>query len=194
MRKWHSPKGLNLYATLYFTVPFGSAFLPNLAQLLSISCSKTLEILGFSPEIKWPNDLLLERKKVAGILCETVQVKKDLLGIALGIGLNMNMDEETAKLIDQPTTSLMQISKTSWSSEKILAILLPQFIEDLSLLQKEGFKAFHSYYEARLAFKGELILRKEGEKILSGICLGVSEEGLLKVELPTGELINLTTP
>src|SRR5690348_7786351 len=70
-RKWISPKGKNICATLYFTVPQDYPHVANLAQLLSLSCVQVLKSRGFDPQIKWPNDILLEKKKVGGVLCET---------------------------------------------------------------------------------------------------------------------------
>lgn len=189
-RKWVSPKGVNLYATYYFCIPHKAPYLFNISQLLSISCSKILEDLRFSPEIKWPNDLLLEGKKVAGILCETVS-SPAFLSIILGIGLNINMSEEASKTIDQPATSLKQISHKQWSIEEILQKLTSQFLEDLHLLQNKGFQTFRPYYEKHLAFKGQSIKLQDGNRTLSGICEGVSKNGSLVILSPDGERVEI---
>jgi len=68
LRKWISPKGQNIYATIYFCLSKNCKQLSNVGQILSLSCAKVLKSKGFLPQIKWPNDLLLEKKKVAGVL------------------------------------------------------------------------------------------------------------------------------
>ena len=184
-KHWSSPKDMNLYATFYFCVPKTFSFFHNLGQLLSISCSKALEELNFKPLLKWPNDILLDEKKVAGILCELFDLK-DRTGVALGLGMNINMPKELTDRISQPATSLAQVGIKPLSIEDVLSRILKQFAKDLDTLELEGFVAFHSYYNERLAFKGELLQRKVGEESVNGICQGVSKQGKLLLLLPSG--------
>ncbi len=177
-KKWISPKGVNLYATYYFCIPPSSSYIPNLGQIFSISCCKMLKNFKFSPQIKWPNDILLEEKKVAGILCETIQLQKSL-GVILGIGLNINMTNQTLCEIDQKATSLHLISNQQWDIEKILDNLTSCFLEDLKTLESQGFQPFASFYEESLAFKGEKVTIQDGSRLLSGSCHGISPNGNL---------------
>ena len=192
-RKWISPKGLNLCATFYFCVPLKSSFISNLGQILCLSCSSMLKSFGFSPSIKWPNDILLNGKKVAGILCETTQVEtlgeEELLGVALGIGININTDDETLNAIDQPATSLKQISHQEWSIEKLLHKLSSYFVEDLDTLRSRGFGPFASTYDELLAFKGKHVSIQDGTRLLTGVCHSVSKHGNLVLLSDTGEKI-----
>ncbi|MES2199136.1 MAG: biotin--[acetyl-CoA-carboxylase] ligase [Chlamydiota bacterium] len=191
-KKWISPKGLNIYATLYFTLPKGYPFLQNLGQLLSISCCKCVEKMEFHPQIKWPNDLLLEGKKFAGILCEATSCKEET-GIALGLGLNVNMPTEMTKKIDQPATSLMEISQKIWNTEELLHKILTTFLEDLDTLSSKGFAAFSLYYNNHIAFKGQSLQIKDGIASRTGICKGISPEGSLLLTLPSGEEIKISS-
>jgi BirA family biotin operon repressor/biotin-[acetyl-CoA-carboxylase] ligase len=185
-RKWVSPKGVNLYATFYFCILETSSFLPNLAQVISLSTVRMLSQLGFSPQIKWPNDILLSKKKVAGVLCEAIP-QKGSIGIALGIGINVNMEDQMLKEIDQPATSLWQVSRQYWSVDKILKELVDYFVKDLRTLESQGFSPFVPYYEGRLAHKGELIRVKDGDRVIEGICKGIAKNGHLILLLPDGE-------
>lgn len=186
MRKWVSPKGQNLYATLFFCFTRDSKYIANLAQILSLSCATVLKSKGFSPQVKWPNDLLLGGKKVAGVLCETTSLE-NRIGISLGIGINVNMTDELLKTIDQPATSLAQLSGQSWALEQILEMLLQQFIKDLTLLQKKGFEPFRLFYDELLAYKGQTITCEDGAVKLQGICHSINKEGRLNLILPSGE-------
>lgn len=104
-RKWVSPPGLNIYATFCYLLKAPVKDAGPLSQLLSRAAVCALQELGFSPKLKWPNDILLSGKKVAGVLCELVTEDNGQWVIA-GIGLNVNMSKDLLEKIDQPATSL----------------------------------------------------------------------------------------
>jgi BirA family transcriptional regulator, biotin operon repressor / biotin---[acetyl-CoA-carboxylase] ligase len=191
-KKWVSPKGLNIYASLYFTLPKSYSSLQNIGQLLSISCCKCLEKHKFNPQIKWPNDLFLNEKKFAGILCEVTSSKEDS-EVILGLGLNVNMSAALVQKIDQPATSLMEVSQKTWDIKELLNEIITIFLEDLDTLSSKGFAAFSSYYNDRLAFKEEPVQIKDGTFSHKGVCKGVSPEGSLLLETPTKEHIKISS-
>jgi BirA family biotin operon repressor/biotin-[acetyl-CoA-carboxylase] ligase len=176
--------------TYFFCVSSTCTFVHNLGQLLSISCSKLLEHSGFTPQIKWPNDVLVENKKIAGILCEIVPLEEKF-AVVLGIGLNINMDSDTVSAIDQPATSLQLLSGQEWSLDETLYKLSKYFLEDLSTLQKKGFTPFHSYYEKHLAFKGQLVTVQDGNRIIQGLCHELSPQGHLIIVSSSGEHVEV---
>lgn len=190
-RKWISPKGENIYATFYFCLPLDCSFIANLGQILSLSCVSVLKKKGFAAQIKWPNDILLDGKKVAGILCETVCFE-DRIGIVLGVGININMRQELLDTIDQPATSLAQLSGQTWALEQVLEPILTQFLEDLNLLEAHGFEHFHDRYEEALAFKGKTITCYDGPRTIKGICHSVTSTGRLNLLLPDGSIQLIT--
>jgi len=191
LRKWLSPRGQNIYASLYFCLPLNCSYLINLGQILSLSCIAVLNKKGFSPQIKWPNDILLDGKKVAGILCETVFFA-DRIGVVLGIGINVNMSQELLDTIDQPATSLAQLSGQTWTLEQILEPVLKQFLKDLDTLQTKGFEHFRIKYEKLLAHKGETITCNDGLKTIKGICHSINSDGRLNLLLPDGQITTLS--
>lgn len=190
-RKWISPKGQNIYATLYFCIPRNSPYIINLGQILSLSCIAVLRKKGFDPKIKWPNDILLDGKKVAGILCETVSFE-DKIGVVLGVGINVNMPQDLLDTIDQPATSLAQLSGQTWTLEQIIEPVLKQFIKDLDLLENQGFEPFRTLYDECLAFKGETISCHDGIKTVKGVCHSVNSDGRLNLLLPNAEVVLLS--
>jgi BirA family biotin operon repressor/biotin-[acetyl-CoA-carboxylase] ligase len=191
LRKWISPKGQNIYATLYFCLPNDSKSIANLGQVLSLSCVKILKGKGFEPLIKWPNDLILEGKKVAGILCERIQLE-DQIGIALGIGINVNMTPEMLNTVDQPATSLAQLSGHTWALEQILDPLLHQFLEDLTTLEAQGFKPFQESYQKFLIHNNAEVSFFDGAKKLEGVCKGIDAKGRLSLLQSSGKKILLS--
>lgn len=122
-RPWVSPLG-NLYATFFFFSPHAEqGLLSHLPQILSLSIATTLEKEGVFLQIKWPNDLLYNGKKCAGILAESFYVEKRL-GVVLGFGLNVNTPVEG---VDQPVTSLCEITGKLFDVKILLHAIVDQF-------------------------------------------------------------------
>lgn len=181
-RKWLSPKGQNVYASLFFCIPSESKITPNLGQILSLACVHVLKEKGFAPQIKWPNDILVSGKKVAGILGEAISLKdRGSLGMILGIGINVDTPSQILEKIDQPAGSLSSLSNHFLTFEEILRPLVDKFAEYLETLQKEGFSVFHPEYESFLAFKGQHIHCMDGNRRVNGICHSIDPEGRLKL-------------
>ncbi len=186
MRKWLSPRGQNIYATLFFCIPKENSYLANLGQILAYSCALVLKQKGFPAQIKWPNDIVIDGKKIAGILSEATTLPSHI-GMALGIGINVNMGDELLNTINQPATSLAQLSQTTWRTEQILEPLLQQFLTDLDQLQQKGFSPFFDKFDQLLAYKGKEISCHDGTQVLKGICQAITKEGHLELLLPSGQ-------
>lgn len=184
-RPWVSPKG-NIYSSLFFSLPKGTDYLSNLSQILSYSTAKALEKKGFSPKMKWPNDLQLHGKKVAGVLTETVDLK-DRLGVVIGMGLNVNMTLDFLQTVDQPATSLYEESGKNWNVDEVMQAVLEEFRDSLSILEREGFAPFQTAIDDRLALKGVQIQCQKGDEKITGICHSVSPDGSLNLLLDSGE-------
>ncbi|QZA59270.1 biotin--[acetyl-CoA-carboxylase] ligase [Candidatus Rhabdochlamydia porcellionis] len=187
-RSWVSPFG-NIYATLFFTLPLNYSYLINLGQILALACSHVLESKGFALQLKWPNDLLLEKKKIAGFLVEVLRSEK--LEIVLGMGLNVNTNEEHLKKVDQKATSLMLFSKRTWELGSILNPILYTFYNYLRLLSSSGFTHFQPIYQKLLAFQDKEIVCQLGNQKIQGICHSINPDGTLNLQLPSGSMISL---
>jgi BirA family transcriptional regulator, biotin operon repressor / biotin---[acetyl-CoA-carboxylase] ligase len=145
-RGWVSPKGENLYATFGFFLEVETSPLC-FTHLLAISAARTLEEHGIVCRLKWPNDLLVGQKKIAGILCET-SLFPQAVGIVIGIGLNINMTSDGLKAIDQPATSLLSETNQHFDIPHILHSLKNQFASDLTLFLQKGFTPFLSSFQS----------------------------------------------
>jgi BirA family biotin operon repressor/biotin-[acetyl-CoA-carboxylase] ligase len=142
-RKWISPRGQNIYASFAFLSHEHYEPL-NFTHILAISAARTLEDFGVTCRLKWPNDLLVGRKKIAGILCETVPLAQ--LAIVIGIGINVNMKLETLQTIGQPATSLFCETGKHHELQKILGGLQDNFSRDLVLFLEKGFTPFQEAF------------------------------------------------
>ena len=186
-RTWASPKGVNLYATFCFRLHSNAGDLPSLAQIMSFSLASLLIEEGLQPKIKWPNDVLLNDKKVSGILCETI-FESTWVHIFLGIGVNINMGKADLERIDQPATSLQNETGKTWDRRALLNRLEELFSTDLEQFKKTGFASFHDPVEALLAHKGSTIRCFDGKKEWVGVCHSLAKDGRLNLLLPNGEI------
>ncbi len=175
-RPWLSPKDQNIYATFSFSLPTSGS----LAQLMAASLIAVLRTLGLSPLLKWPNDVLLNGKKLAGHLCETY-TQSQITQIILGVGININMDAQTAAQIDQPVTSLFLETGILWDRRKILKDLQHQFEKDLDQFEREGLLPFCALLNETLAYKGEKIILREKDQTITGICHSIAPNGQLNL-------------
>ncbi|NGX59339.1 MAG: Bifunctional ligase/repressor BirA [Chlamydiae bacterium] len=169
-RRWVSKKG-NLHMSLFLAIPPD----PNLSQILPFAAVQVIQKENLFVQIKWPNDVLVEGKKICGVLVENTPQ-----GVVLGLGMNVNTKIET----DQPTTSLKELTKKEWDLENLALAISEKFLENW----QKGFLALKEEFEKLLAYKGESITCKIGEKILEGILLGITDEGHLQIEREDGTI------
>lgn len=179
-KKWISPAGKNLYISFHFITDGEHAH--NLAQLLSISCMKLFPDLPFL--FKWPNDLLMNGKKIAGCLSEVVSGRRAIVGL----GLNVLMTSEECSKIDQKATSLFIETGTSFDIQEIRDSIAIQFQADLMLFFEKGFSPFHSFIDKHLAYKGQIITINRRKTVTKGLLLGIHEDGSLSLKKESGEI------
>lgn len=193
-RSWCSPPFVNLYAT--YLIPFATALshlLPHAAQVATIAVAKTVEEWGVFPKIKWVNDLMLDRKKMGGVLCETTNLcnTQEYLAVLVGIGMNINMPQEMCDSIDQPATSLFVQTGCHYDKEAILQRLSHHLYEEIQRLIKEGFTPFHDELHRHLAFLGEKITVKRPLETIEGLFVGVDQLGHMQLQVAEDQLITL---
>lgn len=186
-RKWVSPADENIYASFCFFIEKHRTDIGNIPQVLALSAAEALKTLGFNPELKWPNDILLSKKKVAGILAETTPLS-DQLCMILGIGLNVNMPLETALQIDRPATSLAIERSQHFDVKMVLAGLQQQFVKDLNIFLEEGFQPFLFSYRKSITQSATQTIRfHDNRAVWSGTFEGINDDGSLRLKLPNGE-------
>ena len=184
---WHSPRSQNIYATFCFRLPIHALHLISLGQVMTLSLVMVLLKEGLHPKVKWPNDVQINNKKIAGVLCETL-FHPNTIDIYLGIGVNVNMEPQQFDLIDQPVTSLYAETGHLWDPRALLKKLQKQFIADLQKFKKDGFTPFHCQFENLLAYKGQPIRCFDGKKEWVGICHSDTCDGQLNLYLPNKEI------
>jgi BirA family biotin operon repressor/biotin-[acetyl-CoA-carboxylase] ligase len=188
-RRWHSPPGLGIHATFCFFSPFQEeSALSDIALVAAVAVASVLDALGFSPQLKWPNDLLLHDKKVAGILCETSWVEGKPL-LIVGIGINVNTTLDQLQTVGQPATSLLVEGGKPLDMEQVLAVLQENFIQTWERYRIEGRGSLLLQYIKYLKHRpGSLLRFHRGEEVILGEFVEVAGDGSLVLRTAEGNL------
>lgn len=152
----------------------------NLTQYFSVILCETLEEYGLKTQIKWPNDVLVDGKKIAGILSETVMQGHNFKGLVLGAGINLNAEFEDLKLItDKEVTALnLEVNKPI-DKASFLNKLLNKFFESYEKFLKQGFVMIEDDYKKRACFLEKEISVKGFKSTISGYAKSVNQAGEL---------------
>ena len=181
-RKWIDLGEGNLFLSFILkpSDSFNSVY-ANLTQYLSIVLCQVIESYGLKTQIKWPNDVLINNKKVAGILCETIMQGKTFKGLVLGIGVNLNAKQaDVDNIPDKAATALnLELNKTIDKNE-FLNKLTNLFFENYDEFLDKGFEVIKTSYISRAEFLGK-------EITINGI--NITKEGIAKDINDSGELI-----
>lgn len=186
-RQWISPPHQNIYATFCIWLNVQRTDCGFIPQILALSAAQILEKQGFLSAIKWPNDLLLKSKKVAGILCETV-VEGELRGVICGIGLNVNMTSEILNQIDRPATSLLIEGGNPLDVGVILELLQKQFLINLKEFVCKGFSSFFPLLQERsFLTKGQKVRFHDNQNLIEAQFEYLHSDGSVELRLPNGQ-------
>ena len=183
-RAWLSPRGsLSLSVILY---P-GLEYLPSLVMVASLAVACAVEaVTGLKAQIKWPNDVLINGKKVCGILVES-EVRGEAVGYAVvGIGVNVNLRVSDFPELSLAATSLSQELGRAVSRLGLVKRLLVE-MERLYLTLLDG-GAIYEEWRASLVTLGREVLVTSGDAQYSGIAESVARDGSLLVRRPDGSL------
>jgi BirA family biotin operon repressor/biotin-[acetyl-CoA-carboxylase] ligase len=190
-RQWHSPHGRNLYLSLGWKFKKPMAELGCLPLVLALSVVQSLARAGLKGHrVKWPNDLLLDGRKLCGCL---VEIKGDAKGpcyAVLGVGINVHMPEsEVTNEIDQPWTDLHS-QLPACSRNDLAALLLEELIKQLVLFTEQGFTPFRDFWAQVDGLNGRIVNVYSGSSSVQGTARGINDQGALLLDTGT-EVLSL---
>ncbi|MGL4838416.1 MAG: bifunctional biotin--[acetyl-CoA-carboxylase] ligase/biotin operon repressor BirA [Shewanella sp.] len=185
-RNWVSPYGHHLYFSLFWSFPRGMAQAMGLSLVVACTLVEVLKSYGVGQiGVKWPNDIYLNDKKLAGILIEMSGQADSECQLIIGIGVNMAMPEEQAKAIDQPWSDLSGIAIQLDKTQLVIA-LQKQLKRDIQLFEREGFAAFKTRWQTADLFYGKDIRLLMGDTVIDGVCRGVDAQGGVLLQTADG--------
>lgn len=185
-RTWVSPYGHHLYFSQFWSFPQGIAQAMGLSLVVACSLVEVLKSFGVDNiGVKWPNDIYLNYKKLAGILIEMSGQADSECQLIIGIGVNMAMSEDQGKGIDQPWSDLSSLTDMPNKTDLVIA-LHKQLKRDIQLFEREGLAAFKTRWQQADLFHGKEIRLLMGENHVDGICRGIDEQGAVLLETADG--------
>jgi len=177
-RQWFSPFGSNLYFSMYWKLEQGPAAVMGLSLAIGIVVAKVLrELSGKNIKVKWPNDLYLNDKKLAGILVEITGKAGDVAHVIMGIGINLSMHNPDQHIVNQVWSNLGNIDRNL-----LVANLLSELRDGLICFEKKGFSAFLTDWNNLDNFINRAVKLIIGDTIIKGICRGINEQGALLLD------------
>jgi BirA family biotin operon repressor/biotin-[acetyl-CoA-carboxylase] ligase len=194
-RAWISCGPANLYMSVILKPAKPHRDLKTLQALSLYASLKLCELLldyGVDAGIKWPNDVLVYGRKIAGILGEAVFRGDRLAGYVLGMGVNLNMTDRELESIDRPATSVNLITGKEVDRELFLNGFLQAFFEGYAGFLAGGFPTIRDAYVKRCGFLGKRVAVRVSNRTFSGTALSLSNEGALVLRADTGETLTLT--
>jgi len=181
-RKWVSPFAQNVYYSLVLRIEGGLRQLEGLSLVVGLAVMQALRESGVQgAALKWPNDVLVGQKKIAGILLELVGDPADICHVVLGIGINVNMQKVAA--IDQQWTSVQLETGSPVDRNLLVARLGLQLQRYLERHAASGFAALQEEWEQNHLWQGRVVSLIAGVNQVDGVVLGVDRQGALRLSV-----------
>lgn len=191
-RTWHSERGTGLYFTLLLRPKLAPVQAPLLTMLAGLSAHAAIQgQTGLAPELKWPNDLLLNGKKVGGILTEMHAEPSAICFVIVGIGINVNQEKFPSELSSVATSLRKESGKLHYRLE-LLVRLLMQFETDYNRFLRDGAAYVVDRFQGVSNFaNGRRVRVDTGGESYLGTTAGLSSEGLLLVAKDNGPIVTV---
>ncbi|HNV88099.1 MAG TPA: biotin--[acetyl-CoA-carboxylase] ligase [Methylotenera sp.] len=186
-RTWVSHLGSSLTFSLLWRFQCGAAALSGLSLAVGVALMRTLHGFGINQaQLKWPNDVLIDSKKLAGILIELQGDMEGPSAAVIGVGVNLNLPKNVLHNIDQPAIDLASTSVPIDQNE-LLGVLLKHLADVLSGFEQQGFIGLRDEWLSHHAYHGKPVrMHLPDGRDVQGVVKSVAEDGILLVETALG--------
>jgi BirA family biotin operon repressor/biotin-[acetyl-CoA-carboxylase] ligase len=190
-RQWHSPFGGNIYFSLGWESTQSLAALEGLSLVVGLKVAEVLESTGIKGlQLKWPNDVLWQGKKLAGVLIDVQGDPQGPVRVVIGIGLNVQMPQREGACIDQHWVDCAGILGIQGlgipSRNHLVAQLIEALLPALKDIEKKGFVVFQREWQKRDMLMGQSLFVQGGVENMAGYGKGVDEHGAYILETTAG--------
>jgi BirA family transcriptional regulator, biotin operon repressor / biotin---[acetyl-CoA-carboxylase] ligase len=193
-RRWNSTEGKSLAFSILLRPKLHADELPEITLAAAVAVAKTLEDFHFKPQIKWPNDLLLEGKKVCGILTEMGPKKDRMASVVLGIGVNLNqITRDFPKELREIATSPYRISGRKTDRARFFQKLLLHLEENYHRVSERHFSKILADWRKRAVTLGQQVKVIQGHQVFYGQAVDADEKGALLVRNDLGMIERVTS-
>jgi len=182
-RRWESPPFANLYVSILLRPKLSPAHLAQITLMAAVALAEVVEeFVPEKPAIKWPNDILIGGKKLAGILSEAACSAERVEYVILGIGVNLNyacsaMPEE----LRRRATSVLEAAGRPVQRESFLQRLIQGIERCYGELEQAGFDALAARWESYFAWRGRRVRVELLDQVTTGTARGIDRDGALVI-------------
>lgn len=190
-RPWFTPPGTALaFSLILFPTPEERPYVSRLVGLAALSVAEAVQKLGLNPQIKWPNDVLLNQRKLAGVLIEASWVEEEIAFVVIGIGVNiLKRAVPDTDILRFPGISLEGALGHPVERETVLRDILERFIAHRPEL---GTDTFMNQWGAALAYRGRQVrVEMGGDQTVSGRLEGILADGSLRLRDDNGKSVTV---
>lgn len=181
-REWFSPYAANINLSMYWKFEHGMKAADGLSLVVGLAVIQVLKSYAPQLQLKWPNDLVYDNKKLAGILLELVGEPNGVCHIAIGIGINVNvLDTKYFAKVDQAWVSLAQIIGSAIDRNELVPAIISSLHTYLMNFERHGFSYFKEEWANFDALKGQEALIYMGDQVIVGTADGVSDTGAFRL-------------
>lgn len=191
-RQWVSPYGRNLYLSMLWHFDAGPASLGGLSLATGIAVLNAIKKAGVAQVgLKWPNDIVSGGAKLGGVLVEISGEAAGPCCAIIGIGINVDMPEESASGVDRPWTDLCTVARGPVSRNELVAGLLNELAATMQEYDRHGVGAFIDEWVRHDILLGKPVELHMSREVICGYAGGIDGEGALLVEVQ-GEVRRFT--
>jgi len=192
-REWDSPPGVGLYVSLVLRPMLPPMELPQITLTTAVAVVRAVRrVVGVAPGIKWPNDLLINGKKLGGILTEMETESDRIRHVVVGLGLNVNNPGFPPGLATT-ATSLTLAAGGPFSRVNLLKAWLEEFEALYDLFLNQGFPKILAEWKGAAVTLGTPVTVRQGPREISGQALDVAPDGALLLRTASGEIVRVTS-
>lgn len=187
-RSWQAGLGTSLTFSLLWRFQCGASALSGLSLAVGVALMRSLHQFGITnSQLKWPNDVLVNHEKLAGIL---IELQGDMEGpstAVIGMGINLNLPASLKQQIDQPVTDLASAFTQTVDPNHLLGVLLKHMADVLLAFEQSGFSALRDEWTQHHAYHNQAVrmLMPDGREA-QGVVQGIAEDGSLLVTTTDG--------
>lgn len=187
-RSWQAGLGASVTFSLLWRFQCGASGLSGLSLAVGIALVRSLHALGVTDaQLKWPNDVLIKREKLAGIL---IELQGDMEGpstAVIGIGINLNLPDNLKQQIDQPVTDLASVSAKRIDPNVLLGELLKHLTAVLNTFEQDGFASMRDEWLQYHAYQQQAVrmMMPDGREN-HGVVIDIADDGSLLIMTSAG--------
>ena len=189
-RRWVSPPYVNLYFSMVLRPQLAPAHAPQITLMAAVALADAIAaFIPAPPAIKWPNDIIVDGKKLAGILTESSCTSERIEFVILGIGVNLNFSRaKMPQEIRERASSLLELRGSAVDREAFVRRLIQDLDRCYGILLESGFAAIAARWESYFALRARRVRVEMVDQVLCGTARGIDRDGALLVDGEDGAL------